>query len=252
MPGGLTLLQSLPADIPTPAAGKVTIFFNLTSGLPSYKNDVGTVLPLGATGAQGPIGPPMVVLDEYIETNLLAGPSGSGSGGSGGWVLLESQTASASASLVFDNIFTSLYDDYIVEILGLIPSADNNINLEISIDNGATYLNTNYIYAMTGISDANLNFNFSSKVGTVYLIGGPVESTREGAFGILRMWAPLTTGVGKQFHFDGGWAHSDTNRYAWSGSWWHATTSAITAIRITPAAGTITSGIIRVYGISKV
>ncbi len=54
---GLTLLASAPGDIPTPAAGKVTIFFDTDTGLPSYKNDVGAVLPLGTTGATGPPGP---------------------------------------------------------------------------------------------------------------------------------------------------------------------------------------------------
>lgn len=56
MPGGLTLLAALPASIPTPAAGKVTIFFNLSTSAPSYKNDAGTVYPLA--GMQGPIGLP--------------------------------------------------------------------------------------------------------------------------------------------------------------------------------------------------
>lgn len=50
MPGGLTLLASANVDIPTPPAGKATIFFSLTSGIPSYKDDSGTVYPLGSGG----------------------------------------------------------------------------------------------------------------------------------------------------------------------------------------------------------
>ena len=90
MPGGLTLLASANADIPTPAAGKVTIFFSLTDGVPSYKDDTGTVNPLGttgATGAQGPIGPAIPFLFDQIqgEDGIPGpqGPAGSGSAGNG-------------------------------------------------------------------------------------------------------------------------------------------------------------------------
>jgi hypothetical protein len=57
---GLTLLQSTAVDIPTPASGKVTIFFNTATGLPSYKDDAGVVHSMvgatGSTGSQGPAG----------------------------------------------------------------------------------------------------------------------------------------------------------------------------------------------------
>lgn len=58
MASGLTLLASDPADVPTPAAGKVTIFFNTLTSLPSYKDDAGSVSPLGSEGAPGPQGDP--------------------------------------------------------------------------------------------------------------------------------------------------------------------------------------------------
>jgi hypothetical protein len=58
MASGLTLLHSAAADIPTPAAGKVTIFFNTATGLPSYKDDAGSVSPLGTEGSAGPAGDP--------------------------------------------------------------------------------------------------------------------------------------------------------------------------------------------------
>jgi len=60
MPGGLTLLASLPANIPTPPAGKITIFFNITAGLPYYKDSSGSLFSLlGSTGPQGPQGVPV-------------------------------------------------------------------------------------------------------------------------------------------------------------------------------------------------
>lgn len=57
MPSGLTLLHATPAAIPTPSAGKATIFLNSSAGdTPYYKDDAGAVHPL--TGAIGPPGPP--------------------------------------------------------------------------------------------------------------------------------------------------------------------------------------------------
>lgn len=54
MPGGLTFKTSTDAAIPTPASGKVTVYFSTNLNAPAYKNDLGVVYPL--TGSQGPQG----------------------------------------------------------------------------------------------------------------------------------------------------------------------------------------------------
>lgn len=63
MPGGLTLLAGTDASIPTPATGKVTIYFSTDLGVPAYKDDAGVVHsiigPTGPSGAVGPMYPPM-------------------------------------------------------------------------------------------------------------------------------------------------------------------------------------------------
>jgi hypothetical protein len=57
MPGGLTLLASTNALIPTPASGKVTIYFSTDLNAPAYKDDTGLVHTLiGSTGQVGPTG----------------------------------------------------------------------------------------------------------------------------------------------------------------------------------------------------
>ena len=58
MAAGLTLLASAPDAVPTPAAGKVTIFFNTATSLPSYKDENGDVSPLGTEGPPGDQGDP--------------------------------------------------------------------------------------------------------------------------------------------------------------------------------------------------
>jgi hypothetical protein len=81
MPGGLTLLESLNADIPTPAAGKVTIYFSIDISAPAYKDDVGVVHtlvgPAGSTGAAGAQGPAGLAQDgEDGDPFLVVGPTG--------------------------------------------------------------------------------------------------------------------------------------------------------------------------------
>ena len=81
MPGGLTLLESLNANIPTPAAGKVTIYFSIDLGAPAYKDDAGVVHtlvgPAGTTGAAGAQGPAGLAQDgEDGDPFLVVGPTG--------------------------------------------------------------------------------------------------------------------------------------------------------------------------------
>lgn len=92
MPGGLTLLASANAGIPTPPTGKITIFFSTDINSPAYKDDAGVVAPLGSvgpTGSIGPAGPPILFIEDNIQGEDgipgpigLTGPAGSGGSGS--------------------------------------------------------------------------------------------------------------------------------------------------------------------------
>jgi hypothetical protein len=58
---GITLTEVADATIPTPAAGKVTVYMSVEEAGPAFKDDAAAVTPLqgatGATGATGPTGP---------------------------------------------------------------------------------------------------------------------------------------------------------------------------------------------------
>jgi hypothetical protein len=82
MPGGLTLLIANNAEIPTPAVGKVTIFFSVEEDGPAYKDDTGVVSIL--KGPAGSIGPPGQSVISFSEDGLdgesgisIIGPPGS-------------------------------------------------------------------------------------------------------------------------------------------------------------------------------
>lgn len=147
MPGGITLLESLPADIPTPGANKDTIFVNISTGEPSYKDDAGVTHTLvgtnGATGASGPPGPagfgfdgddgdfmpalpgpqgnpgstgatgaqgpigPVMITDDYIEDVILSNPTPASTGGSSNGPWQTVITKAADDTVTNSSTFTS-------------------------------------------------------------------------------------------------------------------------------------------------
>lgn len=197
MPGGLTLLASLSADIPTPPAGKVTIFFDLGTGFPSYKNSAGAVVSLigpaggqgpqgvmgdqgdepdqmlalpgpqgnvgatGATGAAGPLGPTILgeeyVFDEPMPPNYF--PRGSA------WELVATQALSGAAQYDFNNL--SQYTDIRVGFVGATFGSASEPRLRISTDNGATFLSASGDYvSVSGVGAPTNTTEFVFYTGT--------------------------------------------------------------------------------------
>ena len=198
--------------------------------------------PIGATGATGATGP--------------TGPSGTNNS-----TLLETQTASASASLVFSSrnaagqsgaSFQSDYDEYEIHFVGLLP-ANNSAELRflVSIDGGATWAASNYYWS---IAAANLStgFSLSGNPSTTGFLMNDNTYNAEPTNGIIRIYNPLATGTQyKQFLWDCTF-RSSTQFGRYSGAGLHyGNTSAITAIQIKITSGNITSGVARLYGIVK-
>ncbi len=179
MPGGLTLLESLNADIPTPPAGKVTIYFSIDITAPAYKDDAGVVHPLtgsaGPTGASGPAGPAGFADEPEAQDVVIAlpGPQGNpgatGATGSvgpdgppiifiqdetindeipsnpapassgGGSWVLAAQQALSGAA-TYDFTGLGVYTDVIIRMVGVTFGSGAVPNLRVSIDNGSTFL----------------------------------------------------------------------------------------------------------------
>lgn len=125
MGSGITLRSVDPADIPTPDAGKATIFVDSTNlDLPSYKDSAGVVDTLGITGATGPAGPagPVTLgpmgMDgiDGEDAMMIPGPAGP-TGASGGGGTSSGTEASLPASgdtgelyLPTDGVYIHRYD----------------------------------------------------------------------------------------------------------------------------------------------
>lgn len=199
----------------------------------------------------------------YTEIALGTGLSMSGttlnaSGSSGGLTLLEQHTASSSATLDFTTAISSTYDDYRVEVVGLVAGTNNtDFQMLVSTDGGSTWANSGYAWMResdfiggsgmapgssasdskfvifpgfdTSIADASLDASIAIKhpgnatLSTVY-------------FGQMTTW----------------YQPSSPRFYATvliGGKW--RTQTAVSALRFQMSSGNIASGTIRVYGLAK-
>lgn len=146
MPGGLTLLASSDADIPTPPAGKVTIFFSTDLPGPAYKNDAGVVTPLGSTGATGATGPagPMSI---FLEDPLV------GEDGFPGATGVSAVSGGGGDTYVVATVDESVSDDIL----------QNDDVLFFSVDANSVYIFEGFLHWSTGginTVDAKAAFTF--------------------------------------------------------------------------------------------
>jgi hypothetical protein len=142
MPGGLTLLASTNALIPTPATGKVTIYFSTDLNVPAYKDDAGVVHSLvGVTGSGGPVGPMFVPQDGMDGEVGFPGPAGASGGGAPSiWTL--SVTKASDDTVTNSNTLTS--DSELVVTL----AADGRYLLELIIFYSGTNVTADYKYGL--------------------------------------------------------------------------------------------------------
>lgn len=170
-------------------------------------------------------------------------------------VWLDTQTASNSTDLQFTDIPTT--DSKIVFMFdAVLPATDTtNLQMRVSTDNGATFISTGvYTYMVDGRgTEATAVATQASSATSIHLIGdttGLGNGSTEGADGELTLCNPSSTTLKKRFYglFTG--SIDDTNEVTVKvgGSFETAATD-VDAVQFLMAAGNITSGSIRMYGI---
>jgi hypothetical protein len=193
----------------------------------------------------------------YVLTTNGAGANpgwGAVSGSSGGgMVLLQTLTASTSASLDFTSSISSTYDTYQIVFVNIVPASNTILQLLMSTDGGSTW-DTSAIYdyaanfcypgaegAMTGTTNGTA-FGFRDVNSTL--------SSNGSYNGTVMLYGPGSAKnkviAGKVIIDDNG---VGTLMLDWNGR--YKSTTAVNAFQIKAASGNLTSGTVRVYGVAK-
>lgn len=194
-----------------------------------------------------------------------AGAAGSSGISYNGEVLLAELTASSSATLDFATrnvagqsgaMFQSDYDEYIIELINILPATDNvDLLMRYSTDGGSSYVSTGvYDYANFINNVASFDTNTVSATGATSSKIIPTQdntTANGGACCSLKFYNPLNASQHKQLNGNVSWWNNDSQFYNGTLSFRFATTTAINAFRLLYSSGNIASGVVRVYGLTK-
>jgi hypothetical protein len=173
-----------------------------------------------------------------------------------GLVLLDTKTASASATLNFTSLITSTYDTYMFDLQDVVFSVANvSLLFRTSTDNGTTFNAGATDYYQSG------NQNVSGSTSTIaFILNGADHvllanvignAAGYGFNGTLKLFNPLGATLHKFGEFKTAYVSNPGEHASVQGSFRRAAITAVNAVRFLPSSGNITSGVIRMYGIKK-
>jgi hypothetical protein len=201
-------------DIPSPTAGMIT-----------YLDDTGTESPTSTI-------PQIQAYTGAAWQNM------------DGLTLVATATASAAASVSFNNVFSSAFDDYIIS-LDLVGSTISTLQTRLrvgGVDNSAaSYTYASFYMESTGGYGAAWNAASQTQINTTLL--GPTN-LQAVTFGVNNPFLASNTGGTTA----GSIARAASVFYTFFGGWTHAANTSFDGITFYTSTGTMT-GNIRVYGL---
>jgi hypothetical protein len=169
---------------------------------------------------------------------------------SGALVLLATRSASASATVDFDNVFSGTYDNYLLVFNSVVPATDGATpNMRIGTGAGPTYQTTNYRYASISFTTAATGQNLSAQAQDILFGGfGVGNAGGEGLNGTITIYNPSSTARNKYMTSTESGMRDTGATLAVAQSLMYESTTAATSIRFLMSSGNITSGTYRLYG----
>ena len=177
--------------------------------------------------------------------------------GGSGMVKLQSQTASSASSISFTSTYiTNTYKVYELHCIDLLHSSDGgNISLQVSADNGSSYVETGYKAMRHYSNETNGNNTLLSSANTgnssVSILGsgeGLGTSGNESGNSIITLFNPQ--GAKSKFFRCNGLQHNTSNQLSMQHFWFSLDQSATyNNIKIIPNTGTF-SGTFILYGVT--
>lgn len=168
-----------------------------------------------------------------------------------GLVLLEQHTASGSASLDFTSWYTSDFNDYLIELLNVIPATNGtDMLVRLSTDGGTTWdSGSNYYYAWQYVDNVGDTGVIRGSPSTAITLFTVIANTLEGLSGTIHLFGP-GSGVRKSLTIDMS-ASQVAAVYRGTGIGLWSNTAAYNGVRFLFSSGNIASGTARVYGVAK-
>ena len=176
----------------------------------------------------------------------------------GALTLLETQTASASATIDFTSNIDSTYDSYVFKFINIHPATDETqFQFNMSTDGGSNYnvtKTTTYFHAAHRESDTTEFLyrtpkDLAQSTSFQDLVQGTGADNDQCSVGSLHLFNPSSTTFVK--HFIANIADYNANDFAKNNfiAGYGNTTSAVDAVRFQMASGNIDSGVIKLYGV---
>ena len=178
----------------------------------------------------------------------------------GSMTLLQTQTASSSATIDFTSNIDSTYDSYVFKFINIHP-ATNGADFTFQADTGT---NTSYNQTMTTTAFYSENTEASGGGGIGYSTArDQAQGTAfqqisddigngndECSSGFLKIFSPSSSVFVKHFISLVNGYHEGNYSQAWHHSGYFNTTTALTRFQFKMSSGNIDSGVIKLYGIS--
>jgi hypothetical protein len=176
-------------------------------------------------------------------------------------VLLETRTASASASLNFTTrnapgqsgaTFQSDYDEYLIEIVNIVNGSAAIPRFRCSTNGGSSYdAGANYDWGWGFVFNGTPGSIFGAGASGIDWRNGNTTLAANGSWnGSLRLFAPLGA-LYKAFIGQIAMRDNSSGQVFFNGGGSYNSVTAVNALQAIPSAGTFTSGAVRIYGVAK-
>ena len=191
-------------------------------------------------------------------TGLVKSPAAGGA-----WTFIKKLTASTSSTLSFVNgtsdvVLDSTYAEYIFYFVNMHPSAESDLQFNMSIDTGSNYnvakTSTNTLaYHHEGDNYAGFGYNTSHDLaqGTGFqnIAGNTMPDADGSCSGYLHLFNPSSTTFVKHYIAQSNRMDDDTANHFFIGGYGN-TTSAVDAIQFKNDTGTMDAGDIFLHGLT--
>ena len=172
-----------------------------------------------------------------------------------GMTLLSTITASNSSTVDIETTFNSTYDSYVLVISGATFSSSDTF-VQALLKLGGSYVTSSYRWTLETSASNGYNNAVTSVVsansGNFRIAQAASNVSYTSWSGYIEINSPSSTSLYKTVSWHGGGIdYESLSRKAIGQGHNFNTTNAMTGIRIYPAAGTITSGTFRLYGLAK-